>query len=89
MIEVIGKRGLLTFDGRVIEIFGFERPESKRIHIQQLKKLEKKSDKGKTNLFIYYDYGMRGINCDNCTNLDEFIAAVVAASDNPDLELNI
>lgn len=91
MIEVTGKKGLLAFDGRVIEIFGFGRPESKRIHIQQIKKLEKRSDNGKTNFFIYYDYGMRGITCDadECTNLDEFIDALVAASNNPDLELDI
>jgi helix-turn-helix protein len=43
LIEVELDDGVVSFDGRVIESFGFGEHEAKRIHISKLEKLDLKS----------------------------------------------
>ena len=87
MIEVKGmnkdQHGVLAFDGRVIEIFGFgHKHPSRRIHIDQLRAIIKEN-KG---LSIAYEDGIIAIGyTEGCENMDEFIESVVSASPNPDL----
>ena len=38
MIEIIGPRALLAFDGRVLEVFAAER--SRRFHVRQIRSVE-------------------------------------------------
>jgi hypothetical protein len=40
-MEVICEKGVLTFDGRVVEVFGFGRQDfSVRVHVAKLEKIE-------------------------------------------------
>lgn len=77
--------GVLTFDGDVIEIFGFRhQPNSERIHIDQVKTILKEPN----GLSIVYDMGLIAVNCtEGCENMNEFIEALVSASPNPELEV--
>ncbi|MGZ7069121.1 MAG: hypothetical protein ACXVHT_12520 [Methanobacterium sp.] len=87
MIEVKGKNkhspGILTFDGDVLEIFGFgHKHASRRFHIDQISFLMKESN----GLSIGYEVGLISISCtEGCENIDELIEAIVSASTNPDL----
>lgn len=87
MIEVKGmnkdQHGVLAFDGRVIEIFGFgHKHASRRIHIDQLKAMIKEPN----GLSIVYEDGIISIGyTEGCENMDEFIESLVSASPNPDL----
>jgi len=89
LVEVIGMnnkdQGIITFDGKVIEIFGFgHKHASRRIHINQLKMLIKE-DKALT---IGYGGGMIMVSFnEGCDNMDELIETVINASPNPDLIL--
>jgi hypothetical protein len=86
-IEVKGMnkkdRGILSFDGRVVEVFGFgHRHPSKRFHIDQINVIinEEKA------LTIGYGEGMIMVSyTEGCENMDEFIQSVNDASTNPDL----
>jgi hypothetical protein len=41
MIEVIAEKGVVTFDGRVVELFGFGRQDfSVRVHVARIEKLQ-------------------------------------------------
>ncbi|MGZ7117587.1 MAG: hypothetical protein ACXVHS_09100 [Methanobacterium sp.] len=87
MLEVKGKNkdvhGVLTFDGKVIEVFGFgHKHASRRFHIDQISFLQKESN----GLSIGYEVGLISIFCtEGCENIDELIEAIVSASTNPDL----
>jgi hypothetical protein len=87
VIEVKGMnkkdRGILSFDGRVVEVFGFgHRHPSKRFHIDQINLLINE-DKALT---IGYGEGMIMVAfTDGCENMDEFIQSINDASTNPDL----
>ncbi|EKQ55829.1 MAG: hypothetical protein B655_0063 [Methanobacterium sp. Maddingley MBC34] len=87
MMEVKGmnkdQHGVLAFDGRVIEIFGFgHRGASQRIHIDQLKAIIKESN----GLSIVYEDGIIAIGyTEGCENMGEFIESLVSTSNNPDL----
>ncbi len=92
MIEVKGmnkdEHGVLTFDGNVIEIFGFGTRQvekvipSRRIHIDQLMGLVKEGD----GYGIAYEGGVVYVHfTEGGENLEEFIESLVSASPNPDL----
>ena len=40
MTEVSLSLGLVTFDGRVLELFGFGEQGSRRVHIRQIERIE-------------------------------------------------
>jgi len=82
--ELISEEGLLRFDGNILEIFGFGKPESLRIHISHLRKLEKKMKGNRMFLIVSYEYGNRPVflSPEEEGYLDEFIAAVEAAGPN-------
>ncbi len=78
-MELISKNGILRFDGTILEIFGFNKPESQRIHVYHLKKMEKKMNGTKILLIISYEYGNRPVflnSEEDEGHLDEFIAVV-------------
>lgn len=85
MIEVKGlnkeNHGVLTFDGKVIEIFGFgHKHVSIRIHIDQVNLLMK----GDNNLSIAFESGMIAISfTEGCENIDEFTDAIISHATNP------
>jgi hypothetical protein len=87
MIEVKGmnkaEHGVLAFDGRVIEIFGFgHKHPSRRIHIDQLKAILKEPN----GLSIVYEDGIMAIGyTEGCENMNELIDALISASPNPEL----
>jgi hypothetical protein len=87
MIEVKGKnerdKGILTFDGKVIEIFGFgHKHASRRIHLDQVNVLLKENN----GLTLGFGEGMISISfTEGCENIDELVDAVISESTNPDL----
>lgn len=87
LIEVKGmnkdQHGVLTYDGRVIEIFGFgHKHASRRIHIDQLRGILKENN----GLSIVYEDGIISIGyTEGCENIDEFIETLISESNNPDL----
>lgn len=89
MLEVKGKNkdvhGVLTFDGRVIEVFGFgHKHASRRFHIDQISLLMKENN----GLTIGYEDGIIAVfYTEGCENMDEFIGAIISASTNPDLKV--
>lgn len=91
MIEVKGKykksQGILTFDGIVLEIFGFGHGHpSSRIHIDQITGLLKDS----RGLTVGYGDGMMSASyTEGCENIDELIEAIRSASPNTDLDIKI
>ena len=91
MIEVKGKykksQGIISFDGRVLEIFGFGHGHpSSRFHIDQIIGLLKDS----RGLTVGYGDGMMSASyTEGCENIDELIEAIKSASLNPDLDIRI
>jgi hypothetical protein len=86
-MELISKDGILRFDGTILEIFGFGKPESQRIHAYHLKKLEKKTKGNKILLILSYEHGNRPVflnSEEDEGHLDEFIAVV--ETEMPNLE---
>lgn len=87
MIEVKGtnkhSHGVLTFDGKVVEVFGFgHKHASRRFHIDQISGLLKEN----SGLTIAYEDGMISISfTEGCENIGELIDAIISASNNPDL----
>jgi hypothetical protein len=87
IIEVKGMNnkdvGILSFDGRVVEVFGFgHNHPSKRFHIDQINLLIKE-DK---SLTIGYGEGLIIASfTEGCENIYDFIQAIKDASPNPDL----
>lgn len=91
MIEVKGKNkdsiGIITFDGKVLEIFGFGyKKPSRRMHIDQIIGILREP-KGLT---IGFGEGMISAPyTEGGENIDELIEAVRSASPNPDLDIRI
>ena len=89
LVEVTGMNkkdpGIITFDGKVIEIFGFgHKHASRRIHINQVMMLIEE-DKA---LNIGYSGGMILVSyTGGCDNMNELVETVKNASPNPDLIL--
>ncbi|MBI5680547.1 MAG: hypothetical protein HZC47_06635 [Methanobacterium sp.] len=87
MVEVKGKNkksvGILTFDGNVLEIFGFaHKHASRRIHVDQIVGLIKENN----GLTIGFGEGIISIfYTEGCENIDELINAIISASNNHDL----
>lgn len=87
LIEIKGMNkkdvGILSFDGRVVEVFGFgHKHPSKRFHIDQINLLIKEGNA----LTIGYGEGLIMISyTQGCEGMDDFVQAVIDASNNPEL----
>lgn len=82
MIEVTNWAGfVLSFDGRVVE--EFQQQDSKRIHINHVKKVEvKEGRKGRLRMVVHAQFTMLTldrIEPDQRTAIDDFVAQVTAA----------
>jgi hypothetical protein len=92
-MEVICEKGVLTFDGRVVEVFGFGRQDfSVRVHVARLEKIEVHEGGRFSNPFV--NFKQRGMKIDGFAELTEeeaggpelaaLINAVQDATPNPE-----
>lgn len=63
VIDIMGDngahKGTLSFDGRVLEFFGFGHPESQRLHVHQISRIEAGRKGNKLVFTVNYDRGYR------------------------------